>query len=1401
MNIGIGQLDLFFNQKLETLLKTINEQKDQKGTQQMEAEIAKVVKELEKKGFSKEKLLIHLKEVFGKENFVGDEYQGGKKQIKEVVKGLLGEKNWKGDEFTGGWNEQQDTQSLQKALTPYKTWEQTQKEIQEQTNKSIETKLGGPQNFQDGIYQSEKQTTNTVLKELKPNGLILKEIHNIFGPQDFNPMEPSEGVPPGREGMRKDPEALALQEAEKQARIKSIEAWKEFYEDHGIVESNDKLFWSNKYGSNVKAATSVYQDALLKGEEIVGGDFTKLEENRINKAPTPEKIQEVLKDIPVVRRKKAWENFFTNHDTLGNIKEEWKDNWRKNSLSVEVAKLIYNNGWYNSPNGLINNDKVIANYTTKVLVMGQEYEQSTTHIETLKHLGEEVDKVHEFIVKRIETEINLDKFPSEEEIKSAYLEKRVPDTRSWTEIGKIRDNRIKSLFKQYFQGQNPTKLTDSEIELWRVGHTGLPNTGKDQRIAYDNGWATPSEIKEGKITYQNIPNIEVLKIKKQDIDQEIAKVDNLVEQINSCKYLRDLDANQANIDKQFSELKTDLLPPNKAQEIKQAEEKQRQNLYYYLTDPKDGGLEEATLKKLSSNLQNTWNVPNYEPMTVAKLNAFIAANKDVQALGIFQDNQKWEDLTQSGWLKQQGGYEIPKDKTNAEEKLDISQRGTHLLKFFYDKCKDGKGYPFNPDKLTDRQVHFCQIGKKVVKRFIKGGMMSKDKWVEEEIEVIGGDKGTAGHLAIGTGVGKTTKLINCLVCGGKRHVILVCPTRGLADSAFKHHSNWLQPWGCVFHGGAKGETEMVYVRRGTMERATEEDIKEDRHDPEMKSLYKSHGSYPVAKNDLVYWQNANTEKLEGMEEGKKGLSVMYWGHLLGFAARNLFTESGGINSWSDENLKQKVKEKQILKEDTIIVFDEAHFNDAGYQSLQFEMIKAGYNCLRMSATFPGVEFSATSTYQRKIMFGGCPLDPNMPAGLMKIENAEHAEKLETMRGLQPGTIKWKDESGLPIFIEVNLEEMVQTGKGWIFGKNLELSDEQRRALGNNVAYMNYTPEFDENCEEITYGRPKGSADNVDKDKEMGYNPDLSWVLCLGVDETTNLQKYFTFSEPTLGLTSKAPSIQRFGRVGRQSPGLVITLIKEFGEIDLSDNVSAAMVKAAFDGNTKQIEEKAYKQIYDINILRGALSYPDPKTFGKAPEEILMGLKITDQQVDKKLPIDKLVWRQDTEEDRKEAMAIPGYIKLLAKIPGYGSILKEVNPSEKLWNRYLGKSEAITMGEEQAKNLLKEMISNFITQDRKYPQGLDLKNQAKFISSVFGAKLEAGKKEEVIKETRTVLNGLVEAKVNDLAAKDYDETNKRSKNPNTIKKLAGLYNLTNAEIDYGKEINGEGKLVWTLRMRA
>jgi len=188
--------------------------------------------------------------------------------------------------------------------------------------------------------------------------------------------------------------------------------------------------------------------------------------------------------------------------------------------------------------------------------------------------------------------------------------------------------------------------------------------------------------------------------------------------------------------------------------------------------------------------------------------------------------------------------------------------------------------------------------------------------------------------------------------------------------------------------------------------------------------------------------------------------------------------------------------------------------------------------------------------------------------------------------------------------------------------------------------MVYTPEFDENCEDISHGRPKGSADNVDGSKEMGYTPSIDTVICLGATETTNLGKYFTYSEPTLGFTQISSLVQQMGRVSRIKYGLAISLTKECGEIDLSDNVSAAMVKATFNGDIKQIKEKKYEQIYDVDILRGALAYPDPKTFGKAPEEILMGLKITKDQQSKKEKLSQLVWRQDNDADKAEAMAKP-----------------------------------------------------------------------------------------------------------------------------------------------------------------
>jgi len=60
-----------------------------------------------------------------------------------------------------------------------------------------------------------------------------------------------------------------------------------------------------------------------------------------------------------------------------------------------------------------------------------------------------------------------------------------------------------------------------------------------------------------------------------------------------------------------------------------------------------------------------------------------------------------------------------------------------------------------------------------------------------------------------------------------------------------------------------------------------------------------------------------------------------------------------------------VKKKLIPKKETIIVFDEAHF-PGDYQTLIDMTVKNGYNVLKMSATFPKMDFSIDSTYPRTL---------------------------------------------------------------------------------------------------------------------------------------------------------------------------------------------------------------------------------------------------------------------------------------------------------------------------------------------------------------------------------------------------------------------------------------------------
>lgn len=1403
-------------------------------------------------GLDKNQLLILVEEIFGSKNFQNGKYKGGKEVIIETIHDFFGKENFSNGKFTGGWNEKQDTANIHKTFGEKNFtngeytggWNQSQdlKNIQGEQNKAVisqivEEKLGGSEKFADGKYKTEAETIKIAEKAFENEGLLLKKLQNIIGPDKFYSSKPGENIPQGREGMYKDDREIALLQAKYQAEIKATEDWLKFFKKH-LIPSDKETIWRDKFGSNVDGAEDLYEDAKSKGGEILGEDFNDTEKRRIDKeAHSPEEIQKVLQDIPHVRKKLAWDKFFRDREGDSRINKDWEKNWRESELGINLAEKIYNNGWNNSPNGLINKEKIIETYTTKTSVKGQNYEKTTKNINPLKHLAEEVDQAHDFIVQRIDLETDLNHFPTDDEISGAFNEKKVPDTINHEELQNLRDNKIKSLFKQYFQGSSPTNLKDEQIELWRTSLTGLPNTGKDQRRAYDNGWTAPSEIENSQLKqgYQGISSVEVLKFKKNDIDNEITKVNNLVQKVSNFKHLRELDAIQKEIDQQFKELKREFLPPNKDQEITDIVKKQRESLSYFLTDKNDGGMEKTELETLLKKMNNrVWDAPNYESAITKVINQWLKADQGIiemnqsldeqikeekdpvkkqalEAQKLLQPGRGYEDLDTpneklygtnedgkpNSWMSSQKGYVIPDKIVQAEEKLPTEKRGVHLLRYFYEKAKDGKNRDFSPDKLNDEDAKkycFCLPGKQTITYTVmerQGMSLTKKPVVKTKtIDVIGGDKGTQGHLAVAAGGGKTTKSVNDLVNGGKEHVILICPTPTLTESAFKHHTTWLQTWGCVYHKKSRS----AWVLKGTLTEATEEEVKNGQAEPEQAELYESHGTYPVEKNGLVYWVDDKGNP-KGKEEGKKGLSVIYFGNLLGYEARKKLVESGAINEWQSDNtpewnaqvleeIKIQIKDKLISK-DSIIVFDEAHYNSGAYQALQLKMVQEGYKVLRMSATFPGVPFSTTSTYPKKSYYSG-ELDPNMPAGVMKLTKKQ-AENLATIRGIEPEEIKWQNDKGQPLPVEVKLEERFRVGKTLIFVKDLNISDEQKRIFGNKYSCVIFGPEFKEFCETVSFGRQPGAVMVVNFEHEMGLTFEADTVISTGLVEVSNLGKNFTYSEKTTQFVPISSLIQQQGRVGRIQWGLFITLTKKTQEIIIEEDVEAAMVKACFDGNIEPIKEAEYP-FYDIKMLWGGLAHPH--RFGKPPSEALIGLKVDGNEKDRvknKQPLTKIIWR--TEVDKGDLM----------KKGWFSSVI----PDEELWKRYLGDVQTTAMTEEQAENLLKELITNFIAKDNRFPQGLNMRNQSNLIGAVYKKRLDKGQEEQkrVAEEIKNVLNGVIEKEIRNYVNTDsYNETNQCSKDPKVIKNIVDLYQLNNANVSFSFEENEEKKEVWTLNMK-
>jgi hypothetical protein len=67
-------------------------------------------------------------------------------------------------------------------------------------------------------------------------------------------------------------------------------------------------------------AEGAFDKAVVEAEQkLLGGNLNKKEEFDIRTAQTPDKLKEIVNDIPHQRKLMAWENFFTNYDNQGHI--------------------------------------------------------------------------------------------------------------------------------------------------------------------------------------------------------------------------------------------------------------------------------------------------------------------------------------------------------------------------------------------------------------------------------------------------------------------------------------------------------------------------------------------------------------------------------------------------------------------------------------------------------------------------------------------------------------------------------------------------------------------------------------------------------------------------------------------------------------------------------------------------------------------------------------------------------------------------------------------------------------------------------------------------------------------------------------------------------------------------
>ncbi|CAG8461447.1 9955_t:CDS:2, partial [Scutellospora calospora] len=525
-------------------------------------------------------------------------------------------------------------------------------------------------------------------------------------------------------------------------------------------------------------------------------------------------------------------------------------------------------------------------------------------------------------------------------------------------------------------------------------------------------------------------------------------------------------------------------------------------------------------------------------------------------LGTFLKRKGDENLTEKN-LDKCGitGAEVLEE----EKKLDKSLAGTYLLPYVFNLID------FDPDKLKNNDGTYNK------------DYFAKVKDVPGEGKIL--DVDGPGILPILTGGGKTTKLVRCLLTCvfPSKHIILITPNEELAADAENHHNTWLQyangiPYKCVIHGK---EGELPYI----------------------------------VKNET------------SGEDGKSTLSILQLHHLVRYIAY----EKVKIKELKDTKNHYKnfdqvlidIKEKLIDKENTIIIFDEAHFPNTSYQVVQPLVIRMEYNVLLMSATFPKKNFSISTSKPREVYSISkfdkeitipqptLPNQPKLPDKIIKTD--------------------WENEK-TQIFFRTTANEYDRKATGEedltkpLLKSGLTLKQFEMLKK-SDIPFVIFDSTNSSAVTGITEGMPPSSLFIANINHEMGFSPAIDNVILTGETQLKKLGKgpaagRWIYDKPSTQFLSVASMIQQIGRVGRLTPGKAFLTTQKLKELkppkDIIYHIISGIILPKSEKPMTELNRKGYPFAATTedheyqNLLWASIALPYKKN--RPVEAVMIGMK-------------------------------------------------------------------------------------------------------------------------------------------------------------------------------------------------